>query len=165
MTVDVEKLSGDVAGLVTGMVKPFVDIVWWVSWIGCLREIKFFSRPLGWHLSLALLPASLVEWWQFFIPFEAAKFSVNCCLCRGGKLSSVLFIDLFPPHTAGSRTEWRCLLDWEGLDFYMPTCSWALGSYELLPQILVLWQVMNSDWMAPSGRSFTCRKDILLLIG
>lgn len=28
MTVDVEKLSGDVAGLVTGMVKPFVDIVW-----------------------------------------------------------------------------------------------------------------------------------------
>jgi ABC-type uncharacterized transport system fused permease/ATPase subunit len=28
---DVEKLSGDLSGLVTGMVKPFVDILWWVS--------------------------------------------------------------------------------------------------------------------------------------
>jgi ABC-type uncharacterized transport system fused permease/ATPase subunit len=28
ITQDVTKLSSDMAGLVTGMVKPFVDIVW-----------------------------------------------------------------------------------------------------------------------------------------
>lgn len=31
ITQDVEKLSADLSGLVTGMVKPFVDILWWVS--------------------------------------------------------------------------------------------------------------------------------------
>lgn len=30
ITQDVTKLSSDMAGLVTGMVKPFVDIVWYV---------------------------------------------------------------------------------------------------------------------------------------
>lgn len=31
LTHDVEKLTTDLAGLVTGMVKPLVDILWWVS--------------------------------------------------------------------------------------------------------------------------------------
>lgn len=30
ITTDVEKLCRDLAGLVTGMVKPLVDIVWYV---------------------------------------------------------------------------------------------------------------------------------------
>jgi ABC-type uncharacterized transport system fused permease/ATPase subunit len=31
ITIDVEKLCRDLAGLVTGMVKPLVDIVWYVA--------------------------------------------------------------------------------------------------------------------------------------
>lgn len=40
LTQDLEKLTTDLSGLVTGMVKPIVDILWWVTVvIGFLWDI------------------------------------------------------------------------------------------------------------------------------
>lgn len=40
ITQDVEKLSGDLSGLVTGMIKPFVDIVWFTYRMKVLTGIR-----------------------------------------------------------------------------------------------------------------------------
>lgn len=44
LTQDLEKLTGDLAGLVTGMVKPTVDILWWVTAIvSCSLRVVYKS--------------------------------------------------------------------------------------------------------------------------
>lgn len=56
LTHDVDKLTNDLAGLVTGMVKPSVDILWLVSfpsfYTHCLATFWYLVSPLNVHISL-----------------------------------------------------------------------------------------------------------------
>ena len=45
LTLDVDKLTTDLAGLVTGMVKPLVDILWWAILVSIANHENGSSYP------------------------------------------------------------------------------------------------------------------------
>ena len=49
LTRDLEKLTADLSGLLTGMVKPSVDILWYVRYVGLISNICFMVLGLNYH--------------------------------------------------------------------------------------------------------------------
>lgn len=49
LTRDLEKLTSDLSGLLTGMVKPSVDILWYVHFLGLISNICFMALGLNYN--------------------------------------------------------------------------------------------------------------------
>lgn len=80
ITQDLEKLTTDLSGLVTGMVKPSVDILWWA-----LSSLPSLSSKLYWALFLGIL---LFE----FLKVGLASFIVGGFFFVGGAPNASCFI-------------------------------------------------------------------------